>query len=323
MKAFLKIRFWGLVSAAGFLGCVATVLGFLGQWSWFLELFAHFRVQYFVGLLGVGLIMLLRKNNKEALIYVIFAFSNCYSVLPFFLPPPMGSPLDYPFGNHRAMLVNVNSELGDPRLVMEAISAEKPEILVLEEVTESWMQAVAGLTNALPYWVASSREDNFGIALFSRHPLLAKSILFLGEAEVPSILASVKMDGSVVEILATHPLPPAGAEYTAFRNEQLDCVAECVKGRSPLLLLGDLNMTPWSPSFHRFIEQSGLQDSAKGYGLQPSWPTHFSLLGIPIDHCLHSRDIHITHRRTGSRVGSDHLPLIVDFTLRDASVSAR
>lgn len=323
MKAFLKIRFWGLISAGGFLGCVATVLGFLGQWSWFFELFAHFRVQYFAGLLGISLIMLLRKNKKEALIYTIFAFSNSYSVLPLFLPTPMVSPLEYPFGTHRAMLINVNSELGDPRLVLDAIAAEKPEILVLEEVTDSWMQAMDGLTNALPYWVASPREDNFGIALFAQNPLLAKNILFLGEAAVPSILVSVKMDDRFVEILATHPLPPAGATYTAFRNEQLDRVAECVKDRSPLLLLGDLNMTPWSPSFHRFIEQSGLQDSAKGYGIQPSWPAHFLLLGIPIDHCLHSRDIHITRRRTGSRVNSDHLPLIVDFTLRDASVSVR
>ncbi len=323
MKAFQKLRFWGLVSAAGFLGCVATVLGFLGHWSWFFELFSHFRVQYFLGLLVVSFLMLLRKNKKEALAYIIFAFSNSYSLLPLFLPPPIVSPLDFPFGRHRAMLINVNSELGDPRLVLDAIAAEKPEILVLEEVTDSWMQAMDGLTNALPCWVASPREDNFGIALFAKNPLLAKSILFLGEAEVPSILASVTMDGSVVEILATHPLPPAGAAYTAFRNEQLDRVAECVKGRSPLLLLGDLNMTPWSPTFHRFIEQSGLQDSAKGYGLQPSWPTQFSPLGIPIDHCLHSRDIHITRRRTGSRIGSDHLPLIVDFTVRDATVSAR
>ena len=319
MKSFLIIRFWGLISAAGFLGCVATVLGFLGHWSWFIELFSHFRAQYFVGLLGISLIMFLRKNKKEALIYIIFAFSNCYSLVPLFLPAPLVSPLDYPFASHRAMLINVNSEKGDPRLVLDAISAEKPEILVLEEVTDSWMQAMAGLTNTLPYWVAFPREDNFGIALFSKNPLLAKNILFLGEAELPSILASVKVDGSVLEILATHPLPPAGATYTTLRNEQLDHVAECVKGRSPLLLLGDLNMTPWSPSFHRFIEQSGLHDSTKGYGLQPSWPTQFSPLGIPIDHCLYSRDIHMTYRRTGSRVGSDHLPLIVDFTVRQSA----
>jgi endonuclease/exonuclease/phosphatase (EEP) superfamily protein YafD len=260
--------------------------------------------------------MFIVKNNKEALVYFIFAFSNSFSVFPLFMSAQKVSALDFPFGTHRAMLINVNSELGDPRLVLDAISAEQPEILVLEEVTASWMRAMGGLTNALPYWVASPREDNFGIALFSNHPLLAKNILFLGEAELPSILASVTLDGRVVEILATHPLPPVGATYTALRNEQLDRVAECVKDRSPLLLLGDLNMTPWSPSFRRFLEQSGLQDSANGYGLQPSWPTQFSPLGIPIDHCLYSRDIHITHRRTGSRVGSDHLPLIIDFTLR-------
>jgi endonuclease/exonuclease/phosphatase (EEP) superfamily protein YafD len=319
MKAFLKIRFWGLISAASFLACVATVLGFLGQWAWFCELFSHFRVQYLVGLLVLSLLLLVGKHKKVAVLCFVVAMINLFCVLQLFLFRPNVSTWEYPFKNHRAMLINVHSEMGDPELVMDVIREQKPELLVLEEVTESWMQALSGLTNSLPYCVSSPREDNFGIALFSKYPLIGKNILFLGEAGVPSILASLKMDGSIVDMLATHPLPPAGAAYTAFRNEQLDRVAECVKDRSPLLLLGDLNMTPWSPSFHRFIEQSGLQDSAKGYGIQPSWPAHFLLLGIPIDHCLHSRDIHITRRRTGSRVGSDHLPLIVDFTVRSSA----
>ena len=320
MRTFLKIRFLGLFSAASFLTCVATVLGFLGQGSWLCELFSHFRVQYLVGLLVLSLLLLIGKHKKEACLCFVFALINLYCVLPLFLSKAKIAPLDYPSGHHRCMLININSELGNPALVMAAIRQEKPDILVLEEVTESLMQAMAGLTNTLPYWVASPREDNFGIALFSKYPLIVKNILYLGEAGVPSILASVKLDGRILEILATHPLPPISSEYASLRNEQLDRVADCIKGRSPFLLLGDLNMTPWSPYFQRFIRQSGLHDSARGFGYQPSWPTHLSFFGISIDHCLYSEEIGIENRKIGSRVGSDHFPLIIDFALRDASV---
>lgn len=38
-------------------------------------------------------------------------------------------------------------------------------------------------------------------------------------------------------------------------------------------------------------------------------------MSIPIDHCLHSPDITVINRRVGSDVGSDHYPLIIDFSI--------
>jgi hypothetical protein len=46
----LSLRPWGIVTAAGAVAVAATVLGFLGSVSWLADLFAHFRVQYAVGL---------------------------------------------------------------------------------------------------------------------------------------------------------------------------------------------------------------------------------------------------------------------------------
>lgn len=319
MKTFQNTKIWNLLAAVGFLTCVASMFAFLGQGSWFFDLFTHFRVQYLVGLLVLSLLLLLGKYYKIALLCFVFALINFYCIMPLFISKAEDSPWEYLLGRHRVMLININSESGQARLILEAIRAEDPEIVVLEEVTASWMRVLSGLTNRLPYRVASPRADNFGVALFSKYPLLTQNILFLGEAQVPTILASVKMDDRVLEIMATHPLPPVDGTRAALRNEQLDRIADCIKGRSPLLLLGDLNVTPWSPYFQRFIEQSGLHDSARGFGFQPSWPTHFSLLGIPIDHCLHSREIYITNRRVGPNVGSDHFPVIIDFSLRDSS----
>ena len=74
-------------------------------------------------------------------------------------------------------------------------------------------------------------------------------------------------------------------------------------------------MTPFSNHFERLLVGSGLLDSGRGYGVQATWPTGNPLLRIPIDHCLHSPAIRIVDRRVLPGAGSDHFPLVVDFTL--------
>jgi endonuclease/exonuclease/phosphatase (EEP) superfamily protein YafD len=79
--------------------------------------------------------------------------------------------------------------------------------------------------------------------------------------------------------------------------------------------MGDLNATPWSRPFHRFVGRSGLCDSRAGFGVQASFPAASALLRIPIDHVLVSCVIGVRNRRIGRDVGSDHLPVIVDLVL--------
>jgi len=81
----------------------------------------------------------------------------------------------------------------------------------------------------------------------------------------------------------------------------------------PLILLGDLNITSWSPHFQDLLESSGLRDSRLGWGIQPTWPANPWLLRIPIDHALVSRDVRVIARRTGPAIYSDHRPIVLDF----------
>ena len=85
----------------------------------------------------------------------------------------------------------------------------------------------------------------------------------------------------------------------------------------PLILLGDLNLTPWSPIYGDFIRRSGLVNSSQGRAIHPSWPSFSPLFLIPIDHCLHNDGIAIKSERVGKSVGSDHLPVIVEFGLKE------
>ena len=85
--------------------------------------------------------------------------------------------------------------------------------------------------------------------------------------------------------------------------------------KHPALLIGDLNTTPWSSHFTQVGSDSGLKNSMKGFGFQPSWPVNHCFLRIPLDHVLHSPEITIHNRMIGGEVGSDHFPVIVDFSM--------
>lgn len=216
------------------------------------------------------------------------------------------------------MLLNVNFTRGDAAKVMDFLRQSSPEILVLEEVNESLISQLSELHETHPHSIIEPREDDFGIALFSKLPLVRGEVVAIGSAGVPSIIATVQAGNQTLDLLATHPFPPAGALFSRRRNEQLALLPDWIDATKPFLLLGDLNVTPWSPYFHDLLAKTGLRDSSLGRGVQPSWPDFNPLLRIPIDHVLHSPSIAVHDRFIGPVVGSDHFPVIVDFHLPES-----
>ena len=308
-----NIRPWGLLTAGGAVVSAATLLGFFGRFSWFLDLFSHFRTQYLLGLLVLGVLLFIGRRRRTAAAFLALACVNLVPVLPLYLGEPSRPEEATPAV--RAMLLNVNTRLGDADRVRAVISAANPDILVLEEISSRWMSDLAWLTNSYPHSLAQPREDNFGIGLFSKFPLAEGEVVYIGDAEVPSILATVSTAQTNLRVIATHPLPPGGRDYSRWRNQQLNLLPDYVRSHLPVLLLGDLNVTPWNYHFRRLLARTGLRDSTKGYGVQPTWPNYNPFLGIPIDHCLHSPDIAIVDRKVGESVSSDHYPVIVDFVI--------
>ena len=80
------------------------------------------------------------------------------------------------------------------------------------------------------------------------------------------------------------------------------------------MAVGDLNCTPWSPHFDKFLQTARLRDSALGRGVSPTW-FPIPLLGLPIDHFLVSKEIEVVNRVVGPNVGSDHRPVVLTFRL--------
>ena len=313
-KRLVVEGFWNLLVLAGAGVSLCTLLGFMGRFSWVLDLFAHFRVQYLFLLLLAIAVLLLGRKFRPALIFLAFAALNLMEVAPFYASRPSMADREMP--SHRAMLINVNTHIGNPALVTQVVTEADPDVLILQEINARWIDQLSDLANRFPYKVVEGREDNFGIGLYSKLPLQDSDVLHLGKAQVPSIQTNVMVDDAPVTVIATHPVPPAGRQRSAWRNDQLAELAGAIPSEKPVILIGDLNATPWSHHFRRLVRESGLKDSARGFGVQPTWPTFIAPLSIPIDHCLHSDDILIHDRRIGEDVASDHFPVIVDFAIK-------
>jgi endonuclease/exonuclease/phosphatase (EEP) superfamily protein YafD len=308
-----RLGFWGLLEALGFAAVVISLAGFLGAFTWWLEILSHFRVQYALCFAALALLFASGRKWRRTACALALALVNALPVLIFRLPPAPSPPAAGPV--FRAMLINVNSHLGDPGAVGAVITSVRPDILVLEEISDRWLNQLAPALDIYPYRKTAPRHDNFGIGLFSRHPIETARIVPFGLVDIPSLFAECRIGSRRLAVVATHPMPPGDALLAAERNRHLDWIArEIAALPGPVLLLGDLNATPWSPVYRRFAQNSGLRNSAQGRSIRPTWPAFIPLLWIPIDHVLHSPDIAIHAHRVGPDVGSDHLPVRVDFS---------
>lgn len=275
----------------------------------------QFRIQYAFGCAIFAIIFAVFQKRIPAMVYLLFVVPNLAKLIPFYMSDQNAVPSPHNT-SYSALLINVNTESGDPDLVVELVNQTSPDFVVFEEVNDRWMDQLESLHRHYPYRIALPREDNFGIALFSKFEPTLKKIISIGISEAPSVVASYEINKKAITILGTHPVPLYGGQYSAWRNAQLSGISNALQHYSPpYLVLGDLNVTPWSYHFKQLLKTADLKDSLKGRGLQPSWPTCLPILWIPIDHCLFSSGIEIVKRQLQNNVGSDHYSLLVNFLL--------
>ena len=300
----------GLIGAGAFVTSVSTVLGFLGELHWVLDLFAHFRVQYVLALsvCAVGFCVLRAWPNVA--LTSAFLVLNAWTIAPYYVPA--AEPVTTP-GPLRALYFNVHGSNTRYAETVAHLLRSDADVIVLLEVNHAWMRQLAPLQNAYPHVVENAQPGNFGIALFSRLPF-AQALVIDREASAPAIVADIETAYGALRIVGLHPVPPINTTYALERDRQLLTIPALAAGQTTLVL-GDLNATPWSAAFRRLVGESRLSDCALGRGLRPSWPTSLWPLMIPIDHCLKTPGIVVTEMLRLPHLGSDHFGSVVDFGL--------
>jgi len=208
------------------------------------------------------------------------------------------------------------------------LKAEKPDIVVLEETTPAWEQAISA-AGLFPYESDHAVVMRDAIKVYSTLPIRAETALKRAFTEEKAYKQPLRLEldlrGKPLFLYALHPETPRKLWQWRDRNAYLSSVAEAVKGdleKAPVIVAGDWNTPSWSPFFRAFLRQAGLVSTAGGW-LQPV--TRFSMkldrlayIGASIDHVAVSPDISLRARRVGPAFGSNHLPVIAELALPES-----
>jgi endonuclease/exonuclease/phosphatase (EEP) superfamily protein YafD len=325
---FSEVRdqaFWRRILAAGavltlsLLG--ASLLALTAGSFWLGDLAVHFPVQYAgLALLSFAVFAIARSPGWAALALLIAAFNamNAAPALSARAPAPAPTaraPVD-PV-RVRVASINVLYTNGQFQRVADFIHHERPDAVVLVEMNETWRRALAGLKKEFPYRYETLGVSHRGVNLWSRLPMKDVGVLPIEARREPAVQATLLSQGRSLRLFGVHANWPIAPRCAARRNRQVVLLAERARAPTgmPLLVVGELNVTPFSPHFTRLLANGGLRSAADGFGWQPTWPSVIPLAGIQIDHALVNPAVTVENFRRGPFDGSDHRPIIVDLVL--------
>jgi len=295
-----------------------SLAGYLGSFRLLFELTSHFRVQYAIATLIPLIYFTLRRQPRWIALSLVCLAINLMEIVPWYFPRQSFDTVSS--NTLRVALSNVNAKNRNFDAVISWVREENPDILAILEANQAWRDGLKPIRDRLPYVQFKTRQDRpgVGILLYSNLPLNNTSVQFFGNPKKPTVIANLTKGDRPFSVIATHPSPPLPINSGRFsnRNRQLEAIAKFIPTLpEPVILLGDLNITMWSPIYKNTLEKTRLRNSRRGFGILPTWPTHDPHLFIPIDHCLVSPEIQVLDMRRGPDVGSDHLPIVTDLAI--------
>lgn len=275
------------------------------------ELTSHFRLQYLAASIILTLFFVVQKKRKLTLWFTLISIYNLSFILPWHIS---GTQNFKTTATLKILHANVFTQNRQCQKMIQLIHLENPDFIVTQEVNQRWISQLKVLESTYPFFKKLQRGDNFGLALYSKIPFESVVELTQSEFGIPTIAVTLEINKKLIQIIATHPLPPISEGYFNSRNRQLEFIADyCHNRKNRTILVGDLNTSIWSKYYDDLEKRSGLINTRKGFGILPSWPANFIPLRIPIDHCLVSKDIKVIKTKIGPNINSDHLPLIIEL----------
>ncbi|MAI31437.1 MAG: hypothetical protein CBE00_02875 [Planctomycetaceae bacterium TMED240] len=308
------------------LGCLVlcTFLAFFSSRFWVAELLANLRVQLVIaGLLVLFIGVFLRHWRLALLACVVIALHLSWFATAF---PPVSNGDSF---RHFVTVTSVNvlsENVQHDRVIADLIEANADVIAVLE-LTPMLDQKLRQDLPAYSHVMSRSENSgNFGVGVYSKYPLADaeyfESVEAIDSIAVTVMVEQVRGKEEKFRLFVTHPLPPMNGGLFEKRNRQLEDVADRIHrfrkqaSAIPVVLLGDLNLTPWSPWFLELQSRSGLVRGISHFSLEPTWYC-FPLFpfGLVIDHGLIEPSLACSDFKVGKPMGADHRSI----TLRIAS----
>ncbi len=302
----LAVLGFGLGIVGGFMGMVHPIFDTLSNFRWHLTILL-------VGLLVVCLLTKQWRTGFATALICVFGIWQTYGGLPIGVDTVKSNPAAT---TYKLLHINLLFDNPTPEKALETIRESDADILSLVETSYFWEEPLSKLDAIYPHkFHCPEWEALGGGMIFSKLPFTEKPPYCHDYGALA--MAEIVIDDTKVEIGSVHlrwPWPASGPRQITALKPILESVGKNA------IMAGDFNTASWSYSLKRFANyaNASIADSQGGTWLLNPLPVEWAdWIGLPIDNILSKGRIRVNSMRTLSDIGSDHLPVLVDFEIAE------
>lgn len=305
---------------------IVTYAATLGaRYHWFLDMLSHFAFQYTIGATLLGTLLFIYKRPFYYVLMIVVFTANLFEMYRHaHIERSPSTSNDFTIVQY-----NRRFQIFDHTDFIEwtKTNHKKFDVMILQEANAMMVRAGKDMIDLYPHQIHEARNHSFGMVVLSKHPFIESEIV---KIESPTEIALMKNfyirlkiqpagSPEPISIYTVHPVPPGGSELTEQRDYELATVRDAIKTEEAknVILIGDFNLTPYSPVFADLIDATSLKYALSNPYPIATWPKEFGfdIYRIPIDHILHKGDLRLVKKHRGPHMGSDHYPVVATYNL--------
>jgi endonuclease/exonuclease/phosphatase (EEP) superfamily protein YafD len=285
-------------------GLVATLLGGIAPWFASLEIINHFRPFLLGGaavLLAPAWLVGHRFMRGAATILAVTNLALALLPLTYRAVDGAGRRPDL-----RVVTFNMWNKGARVQDTISFLRDSGADVIVLQEADAAG-PTIAALRDLYPHAVPCPRE-RCELRMLAKSNFSESGRHERSDLNPPLVWARFVRDGLPYEVVGVHIAYPFDPEGQVAHVGWL--AAFLTQRRHPLILAGDLNLTPFSWKLARLAGSAGLRRHGT---LLMSFPAHEWIPAVLLDNVLSTAEFATVAIATGPRLGSDHLPVIADL----------
>lgn len=196
---------------------------------------------------------------------------------------------------------------------VDAVTAEvlriDADVITLIEMGPSKRRLLDAVKSRYPYHADCYDIDYCALAVLSKFPIIEEKAQVFWEGP-PMITIKLGPEAGGLTVVGAHTIrfPHSRAQF-----RQIVALSKYLENLPRLkIVMGDFNATPYSRIIEEFTRRTGLTRLTS----LPSWPSHFRLPQLAIDHIFVGPSIRpLGTEQIGEPAGSDHFPVTVRLAI--------
>ncbi len=290
-----------------------TILGYFSKFNFLFDICSQFRMQYLIfGLILLAYCIIKKRKTITSLLIIFIVVLNLCSVLGSVKFNDRTKKQGFTIESVNLLTSNKKYDA-----VRKELTENTPDIIIIEELDDKWSEELQTIKENYPFIYEISRDDNFGIALYSKIHITQIRKLNLGTLAVPAISAFCDYEGKVFEIICIHTTPPTSQKRFKSTKKTMNDLANYVaENGHNVIIVGDFNTTAYSYNYKNFIKISKMKDINNIF--HPTWSASMILpLRITLDHIFVTKAFAVRDFSLGKNIGSDHLPIWAEISFKE------